>query len=110
VPESPFNADLTSYVLTQDAAAAIIAGALNVAPNDNVAVRNLETGAWEVSAGLSIGAAAGLAADGDAIEVAAGTYAESLTIDKPSATSMLWGMRARILESRSIPALPMCPS
>ena len=82
VPESPFNADLTSYVLTQDAAAAIIAGALNVAPNDNVAVRNLETGAWEVSAGLSIGAAAGLAADGDAIEVAAGTYAESLTIDK----------------------------
>ena len=25
VPESPFNADLTSYVLTQDAAAAIIA-------------------------------------------------------------------------------------
>jgi|GEM_PF-3114387 len=83
VPASPYNADLTSYVLTQDAAAALIAGALNVAPNDNVAVQNLETGAWEVSAGLSIGVAAGLATEGDVIEVAAGgTYAESLTIDK----------------------------
>ena len=82
VPASPFNADLTSYVLTQDAAAGLIAGALNVAPNDNVAVQNLETGAWEVSAGLSIGVAAGLATAGDAIEVAAGTYAENLSIDK----------------------------
>ena len=82
VPASPFNADLTSYVLTQDAAAGLIAGALNVAPNDNVAVQNLETGAWEVSAGLSIGVAAGLATEGDAIEVAAGTYAENLSIDK----------------------------
>ena len=82
VPASPFNADLTSYVLTQDAAAGLIAGALNVAPNDNVAVQNLETGAWEVSAGLSIGVAAGLATAGDAIDVAAGTYAENLSIDK----------------------------
>ena len=81
VPASTFNSDLTSYILTKEAAAPTVATALNTAPNFDVAIRDLGSGHWEVSQGLSIQAAIDVASSGDNILVTSNTHTISETID-----------------------------
>jgi len=76
---------LTSYVLTKESSVELgLLGLQATGLFSELAVRNLESGAWEVSSSLDIQTALDLASSGDVVEVLSGTHSVdgTLTVSK----------------------------